>query len=44
MTPEEFWSAGLRTGDHIPLEHAGKPYSLGTIVNPQRLLAELDQR
>jgi len=41
VTPDEFWRTGVSTGDCVEFEHEGQTYSLGTVVNPGRLLAGL---
>jgi len=43
VTPEEFWSAALKTGRTIQVEHRGKQYSFGAIMDPQALIAELQK-
>jgi hypothetical protein len=41
ITPEEFWDAALKTGETIAIEHDGKEYSLGVILDPQALIEEI---
>lgn len=41
VTPELFWKAALETGATITLQHAGKPYQLGKIAQPEKLLNKL---
>jgi hypothetical protein len=43
ITPEEFWSTALETGRTIQIEHEGKNYSLGVILDPQALIAVLQE-
>ena len=38
ITPEEFWSAALKTGRTIKIDVEAKPIELGTIVDPVALL------
>ncbi len=38
ITPELFWQTALKTGQTIPIEHEGKSYQLGTVVNPSALI------
>ncbi|MEA5078690.1 MAG: S8 family serine peptidase [Anaerolineaceae bacterium] len=40
ITPDVFWAAALKTGDTIKVEHDGKTFSLGVILNPEKLIAE----
>jgi subtilisin family serine protease len=41
ITPEEFWATALKTGDTIEVEHDGSKYSLGVILNPEKLITEI---
>ena len=41
ITPEQFWSTTLQTGKTIQIEHGGKQYSFGIILDPQNLIAAL---
>ena len=41
ITPEKFWSTALRTGKTTQIEHNGKQYSFGVILDPQALIAAL---
>ncbi len=41
VTPELFWKTALATGDTVPVSAAGKTASLGTVVNPVRLIDAL---
>jgi hypothetical protein len=43
ITPQEFWSAALQTGRTIQIEHNGKQYSFGVILDPQALIAVLQK-
>lgn len=43
ITPEEFWSTALATGKTIQLNHQGKDYSFGIILDPQTLIAALQK-
>jgi hypothetical protein len=38
MTPEEFWETALKTGRTIQLQHEGKDYEFGVILDPQALI------
>ncbi|HMB23472.1 MAG: S8 family serine peptidase [Chloroflexota bacterium] len=41
ITPEEFWKTALKTGRTIQLQHEGKEYEFGVILDPQALIAAL---
>lgn len=41
ITPERFWSLAMKTGRTIELEHDGKEFSLGPIVDPAALMKAL---
>jgi membrane protease YdiL (CAAX protease family) len=41
ITPELFWATALRTGRTMELQHDGKTYQLGPILDPQALIAAL---
>jgi hypothetical protein len=43
ITPEGFWAAALKTGRTIQIEHGGKTYSFGKILDPQALIAALEK-
>lgn len=43
ITPEEFWAIALQTGRTIKVQHGLKSYSLGIILDPQALIAELQK-
>ncbi|HSL42215.1 MAG TPA: S8/S53 family peptidase [Anaerolineales bacterium] len=38
ITPEEFWSTALSTGETIHIGHNGKDYEFGIILDPQELI------
>ncbi len=38
ITPEEFWETALETGRTIPIQHGGKEYEFGVILDPQALI------
>jgi hypothetical protein len=38
ITPEKFWETALKTGRTIQLQHAGKDYEFGVILDPQALI------
>ncbi|HEX2997025.1 MAG TPA: S8 family serine peptidase [Anaerolineales bacterium] len=44
ITPEEFWETALKTGKTIQLQHDGKEYEFGVILDPQALIDELQSR
>lgn len=41
ITPEQFWETALQTGKTIQLQHDGKEYNFGVILDPQALIEEL---
>jgi subtilisin family serine protease len=41
ITPEQFWEAALDTGKTIHIEHKGKVYEFGVILDPQALIEAL---
>ena len=41
ITPEEFWDTALKTGKTTQLQHEGKEYEFGVILDPQALIAAL---
>ena len=43
ITPEEFWTTALHTGQTIQVQHGFRRYSLGVILDPQALIAELQK-
>jgi hypothetical protein len=38
ITPEEFWNAALNTGRTIQIQHDGREYKFGVILDPQALI------
>lgn len=38
ITPEEFWETALNTGKTIQIDHEGKSYDFGVILDPQALI------
>ena len=43
VTPEEFWSAALKTGQVRSLQHEGKAVSFGPVANPVALIERLQR-
>jgi hypothetical protein len=43
ITPDIFWSTALKTGRTIQIEHEGKSYSFGVILDPQALIRALEE-
>jgi len=43
ITPEEFWKLTLETGQTIQVKYGWKNYELGTILDPQALIAALEK-
>jgi len=43
LTPQNFWKLAFRTGRNIPIQQAGKQYTLGVILDPLALIAELQR-
>jgi hypothetical protein len=43
ITPEAFWKLAIETGQTIQVQHEGKPYPLGIILDPQALIAALQK-
>lgn len=41
ITPDKFWAAALKTGKTIQIEHEGKQYPFGVILDPKALLKEI---
>jgi hypothetical protein len=41
ITPEEFWDTALKTGKTIQLQHDGKEYEFGVILDPQALISAI---
>ncbi|HSB00553.1 MAG TPA: S8/S53 family peptidase [Anaerolineales bacterium] len=44
ITPKEFWSTALKTGRTIQLQHAGKDYEFGVILDPQALIEAIKNK
>jgi len=44
ITPEEFWRAALNTGRTIQIQHEGKEYEFGVILDPQALIEALKDK
>jgi subtilisin family serine protease len=44
ITPDEFWEAALDTGRTIQIQHDGKEYEFGIILDPQALIEEIQSR
>jgi hypothetical protein len=44
ITPEEFWERALETGRTIQIQHEGKDYKLGVILDPQALIKTLKNK
>lgn len=42
ITPDEFWDTALKTGKTIQIQHNGKEYELGVILDPQALIDALN--
>jgi hypothetical protein len=38
ITPKEFWETALETGRTIPIQHGGKEYEFGVILDPSALI------
>lgn len=43
ITPEEFWSTAMQTGKTTQIQYNGKSYSFGTILDPQAMIAALQE-
>jgi len=43
ITPQEFLKLAMKTGRTIQIQHDGKSYSYGTILDPQALIAALQE-
>ena len=43
ITPEDFWSLAMKTGQTITVQHQGVNYSYGSILDPQALIAALQR-
>ncbi|HEU0297242.1 MAG TPA: S8/S53 family peptidase [Anaerolineales bacterium] len=44
ITPEEFWATALETGQTIQIQHDGKNYEFGVILDPQALIEAIKTR
>jgi subtilisin family serine protease len=44
ITPDEFWETALETGRTIQIQHDGKDYEFGVILDPQALIEELKNK
>lgn len=44
ITPKEFWKIALRTGKTIQIQHAGKDYDFGVILDPQALIEAIKRK
>jgi hypothetical protein len=44
ITPEEFWETALNTGRTIQIQHDGKDYDFGIILDPQALIEAIKSR
>lgn len=44
ITPDEFWDVALKTGRTIQLQHDGKEYEFGVILDPQALIAAIKDK
>ena len=44
ITPEGFWETALRTGQTIPVQHNGKNYEFGVILDPQALIKAIKSK
>jgi hypothetical protein len=44
ITPEKFWDAALKTGRTIQIQHEGKEYQLGVILDPQALIKDIRKK
>jgi subtilisin family serine protease len=43
ITPEQFWTTALQTGQTIQIQHGWRHYSFGVILDPQALIATLQK-
>jgi hypothetical protein len=41
ITPKQFWDTALKTGKTNPIQHNGKEYQFGVILDPQALIEEI---
>jgi subtilisin family serine protease len=44
ITPEAFWETALQTGRTIQIQHDGKDYKFGVILNPQALIKAIKNK
>jgi subtilase family protein len=44
ITPEEFWDTALKTGKTTQLQHDGKEYEFGVILDPQALITAIKDK
>jgi hypothetical protein len=44
ITPDEFWETALENGRTIQIQHDGKDYEFGVILDPQALIAALKNK
>jgi hypothetical protein len=44
ITPEEFWQIALETGRTIQIQHDGKDYDFGVILDPQALIGAINNK
>ena len=44
VTPQVFWNVALKTGKTIPIQHDGKEYQFGVILDPQALMEALKSK
>jgi hypothetical protein len=44
ITPEEFWATALQTGKTIQIQHNGKDYDFGVILDPQKLIGAIKNK
>lgn len=42
IKPQEFWKAALKTGKTVQIQHDGKRYDFGIILDPQALIEEIN--
>jgi hypothetical protein len=43
ITPEHFWELAMETGQTVTINHEGKSYSLGPILDPVALITALQK-
>ena len=44
ITPEQSWNTTLKTGTTIQLQHDGREYQFGIILDPQALIKALENK